>query len=431
MGVWEFYARVYDSLPKHYRPYQRLLDDVTRAVEACTGRGSKILDAGCGTGNFSIQLSSKGFDVEGIDSSHAMLERARSKKNALGLDNIQFRESDIEKGLPFYPDSTFDCVLSVHTLFAFREPEKAIAEYFRVLKPSGWIIMAEPKYPIRIGPIFREIYRDGGLPNMLKLLPIHISLGVCNLVIGRRLKKGIYHYWDEAGIRTKLEGARFRMGTIAPAYAANSDLLVTAVKPGYYCEMNRFRFLSAQTQEDLEKTWRLRYQVYCLEIGFEPKNQSELERDVYDQYAMHFLAVDDNNRAVGTMRLVRENPKGYPLDPHFPLTEYVRAHNIPKAVEGSRFVIHKDVPREDRGIISFGLFKCAYDWCSETGVTDVFTITQSKIAQKYSMTGLEQIGEPFEYTKPLSGGLWVPMRMNVRKAYENYLKGGPGHSQTP
>ncbi len=420
--VWELYARFYDSLPRYYGPYQRLLLDVARAVGDSTPGGGRILDAGCGTGSYSIELGQRGYIVDGVDSSQAMLHRARLKKNNARLQNVEFKEWDIEKGLTIYPDNTFDCVLSVHVLFALREPENAISEYFRVLRPSGRFILAEPQHPVRIIPILKEIYRDGGLSNIGKLLVTQFGVGVCNLLLAKSLKEHGHHRWNEEDLRSKLEGFCFRVGSMVPAYAANSDLLATAIKPKCYFETNGYRFLIAETREDLEKVWKLRYQVYCVEMGYEPENRSGLERDVYDDHAANFLALDEHNTPVATMRMVADNPSGFPMDSDFPLTEYVRANGISRAVEGGRFAISKDLAREARHLVAFGLFKILYDYCNDTGIDDIFTVTQPKIVQKYGMPGVRPIGEPFEYSKPLCGGLWVPVHCNISQAYDNYLK---------
>jgi N-acyl-L-homoserine lactone synthetase len=257
-------------------------------------------------------------------------------------------------------------------------------------------------------------------------------VGICNLTIGRRLRDGSYHYWDEERLRSILLHASFRMDTVAPAYMAGSDLLATAVKPSQYFEMNGYRFLSAESRGDLEKVWRLRYQVYCVEMGFEPGNQSGLERDKYDEYAINFLAVDENNEPVGTIRLVHNNPIGFPMDTDFPLTEYMKTHGISRALEIGRFAINKNVSRDAHINIALGLFKCLYDYCYEIRTYDMFAVTNPKTMEKYTMAGVNVIGEPFRYSKPLSGGLWVPVHANIRAAregYENYLARGQGSAR--
>ena len=423
LSMWNIYSYVYDLLPRYFRAYQKLLSDVVSAVETSTPRGGKILDSGCGTGNFSIGLGLKGYNVEGIDISRAMLQRAGLKKKKAGLENVEFKEWDIEKGLTLYPDASFDCVISVHALYTLREPEAAIREYLRVLKPSGHLIMAEPCSPIRIIPIAKEIYREGGLRDVMKLLLTQSGVGVCNLLIGKRLRNGSYHYWDEARLRSVLQNSCFRMDGVAPAYAAGSDLLATALKPRHCFEMNGYRFLSAESREDLEKVWRLRYQVYCAELGLLAKNQSGLERDKYDDHAVNLLAEDENKGAIGTIRLVHNNPIGLPMDSDFPLMDYMKTHGISRALEIGRFVIHKDVGRDSRSTVAFGLFKCLYDYCCETRIYDIFAVTRASYLKKYKMPGVNVIGEAFRYSKPLTGGLWVPVHCNIREAYENYLKG--------
>jgi ubiquinone/menaquinone biosynthesis C-methylase UbiE/N-acyl-L-homoserine lactone synthetase len=423
LNMWNIYAHVYDFLPRYFKPYQRLLADVISAVESNTPKGGRVLDSGCGTGNFSLGLGLRGYKVEGIDISHAMLQRARLKKKKLGLGNIELKEWDIEKGLDLYPDATFDCVISVHTLYALRNPGAAISEYLRVLKPSGHFIMAEPQSPIKVIPIVKETYSEGGLTDIAKLLMTQSGVGVCNLLIGKRLRNGTYHYWDEERLRSALCHSCFRMDSVMPTYTAGLDLLAKAVKPRHCLEMNGYRFLSVDARDDLDKARRLRYEVYCLELGFWPKNRSQLERDEYDDYAISFLAVDENDSAVGTVRCVHNSSVGFPMDKDFPLTDYMKKHGISKALEIGRYTIPKNIGRDARITIVSGLFKCLYDYCYATQTYDLFAITNPKIIENYRMLGVDIIGKPFRHSNPLIGGLWVPLHVNALQAYQNYLSG--------
>ncbi|WP_456420530.1 class I SAM-dependent methyltransferase [Thermococcus sp.] len=95
-------------------------------------KSGKALDLGCGTGNYTLELKKRGFDVIGLDASEGMLRIARSK----GLNCIRGNAYS----LPF-PEESFDLVLSV-TMFEFiHEPEKVLAEIHRVLKPGGEVVI--------------------------------------------------------------------------------------------------------------------------------------------------------------------------------------------------------------------------------------------------------------------------------------------------
>jgi SAM-dependent methyltransferase len=70
-------------------------------------KNKRILDIGCGTGRHSIELSKRGYDITGIDLSDSMLDRAKTKASALGLD-INFLKLDA-RYLPF--DNEFDLAI--------------------------------------------------------------------------------------------------------------------------------------------------------------------------------------------------------------------------------------------------------------------------------------------------------------------------------
>ncbi|MDI6859953.1 MAG: class I SAM-dependent methyltransferase [Methanocellales archaeon] len=99
--------------------------------------GETVLDIGCGTGNYSIELAHMRLEVVGIDPSGNMLKIAREKAEKEGLD-IKFILGTAES-LPFN-DDVFDLVVLV-TTFEFLDPKKAIFEMRRVLKRDGRIIV--------------------------------------------------------------------------------------------------------------------------------------------------------------------------------------------------------------------------------------------------------------------------------------------------
>ena len=101
-------------------------------------KGLKLLDVGCGTGQYSLDLARKGLDVVGVDISQAMLGQAREKAKTSGF-KVQFIEADAEQ-LRFEGE-IFDLVLSV-TAFEFVSNLLAVLhESFRVLKSGGRLVV--------------------------------------------------------------------------------------------------------------------------------------------------------------------------------------------------------------------------------------------------------------------------------------------------
>ena len=96
--------------------------------------GDAVLDVGCGTGNYTIELAKRGADVVGVDSSEEMLIWARQKAQGERL-KVNFQVADA-LNLPF-PDESFDLIPSNGLLCFLKEPEKALMEMHRVLKPGG------------------------------------------------------------------------------------------------------------------------------------------------------------------------------------------------------------------------------------------------------------------------------------------------------
>lgn len=100
--------------------------------------GTRVLDVASGAGQTAIPLARAGAIVTGVDIATNLVEQARARAQAEGLD-ARFDEGDAEM-LP-YPDASFDVVLSlIGAMFAPR-PELVAAELKRVCRPGGRIIM--------------------------------------------------------------------------------------------------------------------------------------------------------------------------------------------------------------------------------------------------------------------------------------------------
>ncbi len=140
--------------------------NTVRGAEAFIDRlnippGSLVLDVACGTGNTSIPLARRGANVTGVDIAPNLLEQARVRTAAEGLEII-FDEGDAE-ALP-YPDRTFDAVVTMFGAMFAPRPELVARECARVLKPGGMLAMANWTPGGFAGQMLQLTARHAGAP---------------------------------------------------------------------------------------------------------------------------------------------------------------------------------------------------------------------------------------------------------------------------
>lgn len=99
------------------------------------------LDLATGTGLLALMMARTAARVTGADITPEMLEKARGRLAAAGLDNVEFLEAAVPE-LPF-PDGSFDLVTCRLAFHHFTDPAEALAEISRVLKPGGRFVMED------------------------------------------------------------------------------------------------------------------------------------------------------------------------------------------------------------------------------------------------------------------------------------------------
>ena len=109
------------------------------AILATNNIGGRVLEVGVGTG-ISLPQYASNLRIFGTDISEGMLRKAKARVADFRLKNVEgLAVMDAEK-LEF-PDASFDVVMAQYVVTAVPNPEAALDEFARVLRPGGEIIL--------------------------------------------------------------------------------------------------------------------------------------------------------------------------------------------------------------------------------------------------------------------------------------------------
>lgn len=146
-------------------------DLLWREIQRCVeGRDNlSILDAGAGTGRFSIPLAASAHKVVHLDISPGMLDLAREKSKALGIEGIDFIRGSVDN-LSQFGDSRFDLVLCLDSplSFCYESYEAALDELIRVAR-SQLVLCVMNKLGIISGGVAFDLKHFGRLKTVLEV----------------------------------------------------------------------------------------------------------------------------------------------------------------------------------------------------------------------------------------------------------------------
>lgn len=203
-------------------------------------------------------------------------------------------------------------------------------------------------------------------------------------------------------------------------------------------EYYNFRFGEVSDDEEAKKQiYRLRYEVYALEFGFENPYDfpDKLEIDQYDKRSIHFAATNEFDEVIGTVRMIMNPEDGFPAEKAAELTGFDDRPERICMTEVSRLAVskllrrrpedgihgvesyitksqggileddeekRKEVEKENRRkrpVIILGLYRAVYQKCRELGITHMLIITEEKLFHALNKFGFvfKQVGDPVEY----------------------------------
>jgi ubiquinone/menaquinone biosynthesis C-methylase UbiE len=118
---------------------QRMAVVLKRIGSLALPRGSRILEVGCGAGLATIELARRGYVVDAIDSSEAMVARTvRGVTESDVGDRVRVFRGNVNS-LAF-EDDAFDLVLAMGVIPWLETPDTALREMARVVNPGGYVI---------------------------------------------------------------------------------------------------------------------------------------------------------------------------------------------------------------------------------------------------------------------------------------------------
>ncbi len=132
------YAKAYDIAVKLLPVWKTWIKAVIPYIE-----GNRVLEASFGTGYLLLQYADN-YETYGIDFNNNMIEIAKKNLTRKGVQ-ASLQRANVEK-LPF-PDSYFDTIVNTMAFSGYPHGKLAMAEFYRVLKESGRLLIVDFDYP--------------------------------------------------------------------------------------------------------------------------------------------------------------------------------------------------------------------------------------------------------------------------------------------
>lgn len=176
----------------------------------------KVLDIGCGIGDFLGYCKSEGWDVSGLEPN----EQARK----LILKNHQIEVEDVSE-ISKMAENQFDLVTLFHVLEHVAEPQSMVSEILRILKPGGRLVIALPNYESWDAKHYEAYWAAWDVPrHLFHFSPKAISFFMNEFSIKEEMTKPMV--WDA-----------FYVSLLSEKYKGKNRPLVRAAFKGFYSNL--------------------------------------------------------------------------------------------------------------------------------------------------------------------------------------------------
>ncbi len=209
---WNAYNRYWDNAEQAGEVRQRVEAVIGQLAQNGATPPQKVLDAGCGTGVYSLALAQAGFQSTGVDFSQSALNKAIQRAKELKLA-ASFEKMNLDKML-WYDDGSFEHALCAAVLHWSGQPENLLGELRRVLRPGGMLVITLWTTPAK--------HREAQPQEFITAKP-----GVKDFMT-RKVKtvaeeSRYAHYWTTEQLKAMLTGSGFEV------ISAGGSPLITVV----------------------------------------------------------------------------------------------------------------------------------------------------------------------------------------------------------
>ena len=158
--------------------------EIDEVLKQISWKGKKVIDVGCGTGEFAYEAAKKGALVKGIDFSSEAIKKAKKFYQHKNLEYICAEATDIK--------GKFDVIVSIGTIEHLDNPLEMLLKFKKHLNPKGKIITTTPNWSNPRGYILLPLFYLFNAP--ITLADLHYFTPIDIINFSKKLKLKIKWY---------------------------------------------------------------------------------------------------------------------------------------------------------------------------------------------------------------------------------------------